>query len=187
MRAVEADHAAYRLRKPGLNKEAMLEVRSCGRSHDIESFIAFRDVIVQRVRVDLLKSDLHETLLSGVKREYGAQVVTVLDAIMAWLRPVDRRSLPLLRLRTTLFQCLDQLPGEQQLIAALLPFCDDRFAADLFCFAAELDHLKHSSGIGALLTEFRDHPDEVLLARLRMTGLELFALTEDTALLLTQC
>lgn len=68
-------------------------------------------IALQRVRQDLLKSDLHETLLTGVKSGYGERVPTALDAIMEWLRPVDRRSLPLLRLRTTLFQCLDQLPG----------------------------------------------------------------------------
>jgi hypothetical protein len=111
----------------------------------------------QRVRQDLLKSDLHETLLSGSRVGTNEYESNVLDAVAAWLRPVDRRSLPLLRLRTTLFQCLDQLPGVWTRASAFVVLpgeCD-------VC-AAEVDHLKRANGIGALLMEFRDRPDEVM-------------------------
>lgn len=116
LRAAEDDHALFAAGKPALSKEAMLE----------------------RVRQDLLKSDLHEVLLTGVNTSDEGKVgygPSVFDAVAAWLRPVDRRSLPMLRLRTTLFKCIDQLP-------------------------AELDHLKGSSRIGELLMEFRDRPEE---------------------------
>lgn len=139
--AAEADHIAFRRGVPGLNKEAMLDVCALSPpapalvwlSHSCSSAVNAPSLppsssgapalflwkcrrcrpppSLQRVRNDLLKSDLHETLLNGAKRGTNEYDHSVLDAIMAWLRPVDKGSLPTLGLRTTLFQCLDQLPG----------------------------------------------------------------------------
>jgi hypothetical protein len=116
---------------------------------------SFLCIFRQRVRQDLLKSDLHETLLSGSRVGTNEYESNVLDAVAAWLRPVDRRSLPLLRLRTTMFQCLDQLPGGQLSKFVCVGL------VHVWTSTAEVDHLKRANGIGALLMEFRDRPDEV--------------------------
>ncbi len=75
------------------------------------------------MRADLLKSDLHEILLTGYNTDEDGKVgygPSILDAIAAWLRPIDKRSLPLLRLRTTLFQLLEQLPGMPRVVSCSL-------------------------------------------------------------------
>ncbi len=66
------------------------------------------------MRLDLLKTDLHETLLD-LKVDNnpggGGQTMGLLDVMTMWLTPVDPKSLPLLVMRSTLYKCLNQLPG----------------------------------------------------------------------------
>ena len=81
-------------------------------------------VLPQRVRSDLLKTDLHETLLD-YKLESSASQISLLQAITYWLTPMDK-SLPTLLLRTTLYRCLSQLPGRNCLRGVCLYLCSLR-------------------------------------------------------------
>ena len=119
--AYRLDRKAYKDKKPGLHKLAMLEVgtcRSCWTTCVGWLLTAVwrpcPAVRYQRVRADLLKTDLHETILDFKLESGPGQRTSMLDIITHWLTPLDPKSLPTLIMRTTLYQCINQLPGPRQ-------------------------------------------------------------------------